>query len=137
MCEALMSLGITPNKTGKESFPRVIPDNLKRHFIRGIFDGDGITNTTRYRSGFVGGRELLEDIRDNIGANHLRLYKSKTKTPNGNNIYYFLGGKKFSRMLYDYMYVDATVYLKRKRSRMDIICSKDGTPYAVKVARTV
>ncbi|WP_426350099.1 hypothetical protein ACPWSR_02385 [Alloiococcus sp. CFN-8] len=137
MCEALINLGVMPNKTGKEKFPIAIPDNLKRHFIRGVFDGDGITNITRARCGFVGGRELLEDIKNYIGVSHIRLYKSKTKTPNGNNIFYFLGGKKFSRMLYDYMYVDATIYLKRKRNRMDIICSKDGTPYAMKVARTV
>ena len=36
-------------------------------------------------------------------------------------IYYFLLGKKESIILYDYMYSNATFYLKRKKDRMDII----------------
>lgn len=39
------------------------------------------------------------------------------------NIYYFLGGKKFSRELFKYMYENATLYLKRKYDRMKYICN--------------
>jgi len=48
--EALMKHGVIPNKTFLVSFPD-IPKELRRHFIRGLFDGDGSVSvgTTKYR----------------------------------------------------------------------------------------
>jgi hypothetical protein len=40
MVERLISLGVVPQKTGKESFPNM-PEEFERDFIRGYFDGDG------------------------------------------------------------------------------------------------
>lgn len=37
----LVSLGVVPNKTGKEVVPDSIPDQFLWDFIRGYFDGDG------------------------------------------------------------------------------------------------
>ena len=38
--------GVLPNKTFRLSFPN-IPKNLRRHFVRGIFDGDGMISITQ------------------------------------------------------------------------------------------
>ena len=40
-CNNLIKHGICPNKTGKETFPKKIPHEFKKDFIRGFFDGDG------------------------------------------------------------------------------------------------
>ena len=40
-CNNLEQHGIIPRKTGKESIPKSIPQDLKNDFIRGFFDGDG------------------------------------------------------------------------------------------------
>ncbi len=42
MCEDLMSLGVTPNKSKTNTnLLEHIPDNMKDYFIAGFFDGDG------------------------------------------------------------------------------------------------
>lgn len=62
MCESLMKYGVVPNKSGKENFPSDILKEFKRNFIRGVFDGDGITDIKCFRSGFVGGYNLVNSI---------------------------------------------------------------------------
>ena len=125
MCKRLIELGIVPNKTGRETFPKCIPENLVRHFIRGIFDGDGITDVYNNRSGFVGSESLLLEIKKILGIDFKLFKAGKNK-----KVVYFLGGKKFSKKLYDYMYKDAKIFLTRKKDRMKRIILNDGTPYA-------
>lgn len=119
MCNRLIELGVIPCKSGREKFPDQVPANLYSHFIRGIFDGDGITDIGG-RSGFVGSREMLERILKILCETNRKLYPNRKNE----NIYYFLGGKKFSRRLFEFMYRDANIWLQRKRTRMEIICSK-------------
>jgi intein-encoded DNA endonuclease-like protein len=120
MCNALMELGVIPQKSGKEIFPVQIPSELYHHLIRGIFDGDGITDIIGKRSGFVGSKNIIENILKNIDESN----RTITGNKKNNDIYYFLGGKKFSRKLYNYMHGDAKVWLSRKRQRLEEICSK-------------
>ena len=118
MCESLMKYGIVPRKTGFECFPKSIPKEFKRDFIRGVFDGDGITDIRNCRSGFVGSNNLVNNILAELDKSNLRVFNTHSK-----NVYYFLGGKKFSRELFEYMYENATLYLKRKYDRMKYICN--------------
>ena len=118
MCESLSNYGIVPQKTGFEIFPDNIPKVYIRDFIRGVFDGDGITDIRRFRSGFVGSNNLVNRILVELNRCDLSIFNTKSK-----NICYFLGGKKFSRELFEYMYNDSTLYLKRKYDRMKYICN--------------
>lgn len=119
MCKALIGYGVCPRKSGFEKFPENIPINLYNHFIRGVFDGDGITDISRNRSGFVESKEILTRILEIINREDIRLFQNKKNK----NIYYFLGGKKFSKNLYKFLYKDATIWLDRKKDRMQLICS--------------
>jgi intein-encoded DNA endonuclease-like protein len=119
MCKTLIGYGVCPRKSGFEKFPKDIPLNLHNHFIRGVFDGDGITDICRNRSGFVGSKEMLAKILEIIDRKDMKLIQNKKNE----NIYYFLGGKKFTRSLYDFLYKDSTIWLERKRDRMQLICS--------------
>lgn len=117
MCESLMKYGIVPQKTGNEVFATQIPEKYKRDFIRGVFDGDGITDISKYRSGFVGSYSLVNSILKELDE-ELTVFKTKSE-----NIYYFLGGKRFSRKLFKYMYDNTDLYLERKYERMKTICN--------------
>lgn len=52
MVKDLIKLGLYRNKTKTIGFPtnKIIPHNLMRHFIRGVFDGDGTSNKGFYSS---------------------------------------------------------------------------------------
>ena len=117
MCESLMNYGIIPHKTGLEVFPKDIPKEYYRDFIRGVFDGDGITDISKKRSGFVGSYNLVNSILSILNYKEIRIFKTKSE-----NIFYFLGGKKFSKFLFQYMYEDRELYLTRKFERMKYIC---------------
>lgn len=113
MVKSLFKYGIKPNKTGSEIIPD-INNKYIRHFIRGYFDGDGVTDIVQNRSGFVGPKEILIDIQKNINVNKT-IYQNK-------NVCCFQSGIKFSKKLYNYLYSNANIWLPRKRNRMDLIC---------------
>lgn len=114
MVKKLIKYGIVPNKTGKEYIPKeYIPDKFIKDFIRGYFDGDGITDIKRKRSGFCGPNKMLKQIQNILGTNK-RIYKSKGMS-------YFQSGIKFSKKLYDYIYKDSNIWLPRKRKRLKFI----------------
>ena len=118
MFMTLQNYGFETKKSGNEIMSNKIPKELRNHFIRGLFDGDGITCTTKFkRSGFISSKEMLLSIMDELNL-YKKLNHPKTKLE---NLYYFLLGKKESKILYNYMYSNATFYLKRKKDRMDII----------------
>lgn len=118
MCKKLMNFGVVPRKSGFEIFPEAIPEQLKHHFVRGIFDGDGIASIASKRSGFVGSKDMLLSILEVMGEENKWLIENKRNK----NIFYFLGGKKFSKKLYNYLYNDATIWLSRKRKNLEKIC---------------
>ena len=130
MCKRLIELGVIPQKTSKECIQESISQNLIHHYLRGVFDGDGITCMGKSkRSGFVGSINIIKAILNELNE-ELTIFKAgKNK-----KVVYFLGGKKFSMKLYNYLYEDATIWLQRKRTRLEYICFNDGTPDEVKVS---
>ena len=49
MHKDIIKLGLKPNKTKTVKFPtnKIIPHKLMRHFMRGVFDGDGTSGKTK------------------------------------------------------------------------------------------
>ena len=119
MCQSLIKLGVIPNKTGEENFPD-IPQKFYAAFLRGFFDGDGITCIRkRKRSGFISSRNMLLRIQELIGVEKTIHHPPNTKNPNVN---YFHLEKHDSKILYDFIYDNATVWMERKRKRLAIVC---------------
>ncbi|MEW9124118.1 MAG: hypothetical protein AB2421_15515 [Thermotaleaceae bacterium] len=115
MYQSLLNLGVKPRKSGQEVMPD-IPSHLIPHFIRGYFDGDGVTSVgpSKKCSGFCGSKDMLASIQKYLGTN--LTIQARTGTC------IFTGGIAFSKKLYDYLYSNATIWLDRKRRRMDKIC---------------
>ena len=114
----LISLGCVPNKSLIVEFPSISYD-LSRHFIRGVFDGDGcisfIKNNSKYkRFNIISGSEKFINsikfiLEKEINASiHLRKLKGK-------NIFSLDTSKKnIVQSIFRFMYKDATIYLDRK-----------------------
>ena len=115
----LMNLGMNPNKSLTLTFPNKsqVPDNLKKHFIRGYFDGDGcISKTRKNRFGveFVGTKEFLESIMYEFNLKKSKLSKDKRHLHNTFRLP--LAVDDYLTLL-NLMYKDATIYLDRKMYR--------------------
>lgn len=113
MIKKLFEYGIVPNKSGKECIPN-IPKELIPHFIRGFYDGDGLAGT--YQTGFIGTKEILNQILEHLNLTS-KLYRAKCEI----EMYYFCFAKKKSKVLYDYLYRDATIFLDRKKKAIENI----------------
>ena len=114
ICKHLEEYGIVPNKTGKEVIPK-LHKNLIRHFIRGFFDGDGISLNNGL-IGFCSNQNFLIDLKNHL-VKELDLKENCTiKKDNRNkNIYYLnILTKDDCKKIKDYIYKDAKFYLKRK-----------------------
>jgi hypothetical protein len=118
MYNDLNSLGCTPVKTHTIRLP-LINDDLLHHFIRGYFDGDGTVGTYQnlkssdwkiLKSGFCSGsKNFIEDL--------LKVLPVKNKTIRYSSVYITQFSLNDSIALHNYMYKEATIYLKRKKDK--------------------
>lgn len=118
MTQDLYRLKLTPNKISREEIPPIKSEFL-RHFIRGYFDGDGsITIGKQYYKDHVYLKPAL-----NIAGNKTFLEKITNVLPVKTSLrdshtpwikYLTCGSNTSMRILYDYLYKDASRFLKRK-----------------------
>jgi intein/homing endonuclease len=110
----LVKLGFTSKKSCNEK-PVVLPEELTRHYIRGIFDGDGwISFGPNHRDlGFGMGKEMLEYIK--------KIFEQYAKIKPTYDIKWFnsvwryrISSKQEILKALEYMYKDSTIYLDRK-----------------------
>lgn len=101
---------ILPRKSGKEIWPDEISDTFISHFIRGIFDGDGgiassISRSTIY---FCTGLNVIQNIN--------KIFNNIGKIYTHQNTYLLMFNHKFFiPQFYNYIYNNATIFLKRKK----------------------
>lgn len=114
----LLELGIEPHRPRPLATMEAIPAALFRHWLRGFFDGDGSVKIRKGQpaASFCGNPVLLSAIRDHVADS---LGGRGSLYPHSKSAVWYLGfsGRKSCTALYDYLYVDATVYLARKRDR--------------------
>ena len=125
--EKLITLGVIPRKTGKESFPNM-PKEFERDFIRGYFDGDGcIMITTQTCKGkkypvymfkiTCANKEFLEVIKDKI-----KYIKNNVRYHGGNCYIIETRNKKDILQIRDYIYYNDSVFsLQRKKDKFFLI----------------
>lgn len=128
LSDTLTRLGCVQGKTYTLEFPDYIPDGLMNHFIRGYFDGDGCISITKrtnrkspdsmvYQFTVVGRKEFLEKLQSKLVVN-AGVVQNPLKVK-GNNfaqtIHY--GGFNVVLRILNYLYKDATIYLKRKHDK--------------------
>lgn len=116
---ALKSLGITSHKTeDAKSILEFINKAYIHHFIRGFFDGDGCITIKRIGTkevSFVGTYDVISKLRDFLCLN-LDVYPIKISKRTKKHTVYQISwaSKEDVSKIFDYMYKDATIFLKRK-----------------------
>jgi hypothetical protein len=117
LCQSLIGLGAIPKKSLIVKFPN-LPDNLLRHFIRGIIDGDGnVRYVKRKRSPYFeitiasGSKAfcdgLINAIKDNTGT-------SANARKVNENLYIVQYSCSRGEKLAKYVYSEVSLLLERK-----------------------
>lgn len=116
MCGDLKSHGCTPRKSLTLEFPVSIPSDLKRHFLRGYFDGDGSVCLVGDRPfvNFVGTEKFLESIRSLLSL-------TPKARKHGNAYILQVSSRNAVSQIDNYLYSGSTVYLARKKLIFDKI----------------
>lgn len=128
----LENLGMANHKTYTIKFPNFISKDLIRHFIRGYFDADGCftfcqqTNKKNniYYAGriFICGTENICQCIKDIFINELNINNTKLSTDKRcySNFRTFTCGKLDDLInIYNFMYKDSNIYLKRKKMNFE------------------
>jgi len=106
----LINHGIVEHKQNRK-IP-FLKDKMMRHFIRGLFDGDGSFFRTNHWNLFLCGHEYFHDIYDFLVQ---RLDLNTVKITFEDNIYQCRwGDTKNVQDFANYIYTDAHIYLTRK-----------------------
>lgn len=131
MAQSLENYGITERKSFFTYLPDGIEEKYYRHLIRGIFDGDGsfqfITNRIKeiHSFSFCGTHRLMNDIAHKLNEASVlnyepSVYDYKNRTLSEIKIQSINCIKSFG----DWIYTDATVFLKRKKEKYDLFVEK-------------
>lgn len=125
MCKTLEKLGMIQNKSLSLEFPKQLPQDLWRHFIRGYFDGDGsiyfrnkdktskCTMTITSTDSFC--QEILHIFRQNLDGIGGNIYDASCH--NGTTKVVTLSGNRQVKTVLDWLYKDSELFLQRKWER--------------------
>lgn len=129
--EDLRDKGVVENKTFIVRYPDFLSRELNRHFIRGVFDGDGTitTHKSRYRErvyeapfmAIVGGaprflREVVSILSQEVGVKRVKTIQRKVRGESTGTWAFSYTGAPSLRVR-DYLYHGATVFMESKRER--------------------
>ncbi len=124
----LISNGILINKTFTLDFPN-IDEEFISHYIRGYLDGDGTVYkfSGKLFIAFYGNKIFIPKLRDYLYNNNI-LETKYAIIDRGNHCSIHISSKKANLSMYNYIYNNSNIYLKRKKSIFDFaLCTSDGT----------
>lgn len=116
MVSDLSKYGIVERKSSTVELPQNITKDLRRHLIRGIFDGDGtvfINSKNRTYFGFYGNYYIVSQIKD-VLRKELNISDNKI-TDKGTVCQLVFSKKEDILNFYNYIYKDCTIWMKRKK----------------------
>lgn len=119
MAHDLINKGVYPNKTFEAKLNFDIPPHLFRHYIRGIFDGDGTVFISKnyLRFGFYGTHQLVSEVQQWLGG---QIQLSQNKIFDKPTVSFVIYQKKKDVLgFYNLIYKDAHFFLKRKKDKFD------------------
>ena len=120
MRESLAKWGVIPNKTHILTFPNFLREDLYRHFIRGVLDGDGCIHkrSDKYNGwsnvDICGTYDFCVGLKDYIETK-LNIHCSVIRSDKNQTTYRTtIGGTYKAEKFLDWLYEDAELYLERK-----------------------
>lgn len=123
ICQDIQNLGCTKIKTRTIKFPE-IEDKLLSHFIRGYFDGDGCIYYSRSKKlewSIIGTKDFVSKVQEIITE---KLSLNKNKLYNKGDLFYLKYGSVPQVIkLREWLYKDATLYIKRKFDKFKTVAN--------------
>lgn len=125
----LINSGCGFKKSQKLEFPsvKILPLELRSHFIRGYFDGDGSICINKVKNRkvvrFEGTLEFLTELQKHfvevLNSPFTRIQKRHKDRPSNAYTLQYYGNvaNQNCKVFFDYLYKDSTVYLERKYIR--------------------
>ena len=121
MSQHLATLGVVEAKSHKIVFPEWLDKSLHKHFIRGLIDGDGWiylagTNRMSPHVGLICTRQINDKLSELFEKElGLKSYLCKANKQDM-DVMCEIRIKNYhqTKILLDWLYKDATIYLKRK-----------------------
>jgi len=119
--QILQSYGFDHNKTCSAHFCEFVPEEMKRHYIRGLVDGDGslmyYEKTDAWVISLVGTSALVTGV-----ANHLSLVLNLGIKVRPHKMIYaiYIGGIDNTKKVISYLYKNSTYHLERKKERSEM-----------------
>lgn len=114
----LSKYGCKQAKTFNLTFPKKIPKNLLHHFMRGYFDGDGCISISGKTYIFIiSGTKLFLEKYTDILYDKTNITKTRSWGMDGKAHHWRKGGKQNIIKLYNFLYKDSTIFLKRKKDK--------------------
>lgn len=122
IADDLARYGIMPDKTARTTYPHRLAPELQRHWLRGLWDGDGATayrtaGVARVHLGYCGSHALITDVRQ-VLAERCALSLTPALTPNGRSQVCWRTqwrGRDDVRRIARYLYADGGPALARKQ----------------------
>lgn len=134
----LLKLGIVSNKTMIVKYP-IISESLQSHFIRGVFDGDGCIsihhdkrdNSDRGQVNICSGSFDFINEYVNRLVKYCGVKRNNIRQPKGTYYVIDWGGLSDVEKIYEFLYKDASIFLKKKKETFDKVMSinKNKTKY--------
>lgn len=121
--EDLAKFNIVPDKCHKHNSCVILDEPYMKHFIRGLFDGDGWVynrKNNKLSFGICGTYESMDSIKKYL-IKTLNLSNVKTGKYYGKVPFFLFSNQKDIKKIYDYLYEDATIFLTRKKEKFDRI----------------
>ena len=119
ICENLKKYNVIPNKSYLLTNMASLPEELMPHYIRGLFDGDGVCayNNPYLRIGYCAYRIEFVQSYQNFLVEHLNLNKNQLFNT-GSCWQCSWGSRKDIEAFYHYIYDNATIFLSRKKDKI-------------------
>ena len=115
----LSKWGCVPRKTTILKWPDNIPENLKFHFIRGYFDGDGCFSSkgkNAVKVSILSTHNFLSGLKEYL--NSLGIRTSSVMIVKNKNVFRLdIQAQKSVKDFMDSIYKDATIFLERKHEK--------------------
>lgn len=126
MASDLQQYGIVPRKSLITYLPN-IDDKYMNHLMRGILDGDGsiraeqteVNNRFAHYIGFCGSQQLMEDISNYCKKINLNVIPKVYSYKDRNLSDIKIQNKEDMYVFGEWLYKNATIYLKRKKDKYD------------------
>lgn len=125
MCKTLESIGMVPNKSLVADFP-TLPSELVRHFVRGLFDGDGSVYRYKYKNRnsyqhtltITSTLSLCEKLVNVVeSALDINCHIYDASNHNGITKVFTISGKNQIKKFMDWIYDGSDLKLQRKYDR--------------------